>query len=537
MPCTLIDSLSTADCPTCCRRAPPLHYPTLPLAVPLAPYLTHTNIRSRSLQLVAKDYVILDDGIGANLPRSPRSSDRTASQASSPAATQSSRNIADTSGHLSIAWRNQTRFDQDLAIQEGSFVSALDCSYNQLYSFGFLKHFPNLTLLVLDHNHIDTLKLPVLHNLSTLWLNHNEIADIRSLLKMLTVQTPRLQHLSLLGNKGVPSYLNGGTQLEYIQYRLFVAGELPGLLSLDCSEFSADERSDAEAIASGANNHSQSNPIDAQRQAVDAHDASPRAATKTVAPVAAPRAARRSRPTPQPRARRNRATGTAGPSPVASSECLSAPTVVVRTDVDSESGSTDTTTSSEASEDEEERVTSTFQWSAHSKGVRLNLIADSDDAASVHSPEGSLFGDDSSDDADVDAAPPPSTDIPLRLSPPCGGGEAAQQRASRTAERGINAGGVVERQRNSGCMGDPCKDTDEIHGQVRAPDPESIDFPGNDVVGQPTPSTEKLTTVPRAAPSHLGGTLPTWLDRLGQDDSDSDGGPEDEWDTDESDDT
>lgn len=171
-------------------------------------------------------------------------------------------------------------------------------------------------------------------------------------------KTPQLQHLSLLGNTGVPSYLNGGTQLEYIQYRLFVAGELPGLLSLDCSEFSADELSQATAIISGAHTSRVATLPTARHWESDEHP-SPTATTPDKASSApspaAPRPRPPTRPRPAPKADTHRASA---PGVVSSSPVIDAGNVdcVARVAGKPDAESSDEALSSTLSSEDEVRV-------------------------------------------------------------------------------------------------------------------------------------------------------------------------------------
>lgn len=84
----------------------------------------------------------------------------------------------------------------------------------------FLGEFENLTSLIMDHNNVDSHTiLPVMPKLKLLWLNHNCIKDLFPFIKNLYSSVPNLRYLSLMGNKAAPSYLNGGSFYDYLQYR------------------------------------------------------------------------------------------------------------------------------------------------------------------------------------------------------------------------------------------------------------------------------------------------------------------------------
>lgn len=86
----------------------------------------------------------------------------------------------------------------------------------------FLSEFENLTSLNLDHNMIDDVTVfPYMPNLELLWLNHNRILNLFPFIKNLYTSVPNLKYLCLMGNVAAPSYLNGGSFYEYLNYRYF----------------------------------------------------------------------------------------------------------------------------------------------------------------------------------------------------------------------------------------------------------------------------------------------------------------------------
>ncbi len=79
---------------------------------------------------------------------------------------------------------------------------------------------PALTSLVLDHNQLrEDVDLPRMPRLRLLWLNHNQVRSVQPLVRRLQRQTPRLRHLSLIGNKAAPSPLTGQEPSECARYR------------------------------------------------------------------------------------------------------------------------------------------------------------------------------------------------------------------------------------------------------------------------------------------------------------------------------
>eukprot|EP01013_Petalomonas_cantuscygni_P037102 TRINITY_DN6786_c0_g1_i1.p1 TRINITY_DN6786_c0_g1~~TRINITY_DN6786_c0_g1_i1.p1 ORF type:complete len:285 (-),score=24.63 TRINITY_DN6786_c0_g1_i1:67-825(-) len=85
-------------------------------------------------------------------------------------------------------------------------VTSLDLSHNQITSFGFLKHFPHLRTLVLDHNLIASPipRLPKRPSLTYLSVSANRIKVLEDALPALAVAFPNLASLSFFGNPCCP---------------------------------------------------------------------------------------------------------------------------------------------------------------------------------------------------------------------------------------------------------------------------------------------------------------------------------------------
>lgn len=148
-------------------------------------------------------------------------------------------------GHraVSLAWEDLTRVPPPLAAGLGASITALDLSHNLLRDVEFLCAMPNLTSLVLDHNLLrEDVDLPRLPRLRLLWLNHNHVRSVQPLVRRLQRQTPRLRHLSLIGNKAAPSPLTAGEPGECARYRLSMVWQLPQLEHLDERRVSEAER-------------------------------------------------------------------------------------------------------------------------------------------------------------------------------------------------------------------------------------------------------------------------------------------------------
>ena len=124
--------------------------------------------------------------------------------------------------------------------------SLLDVSFNELNDFEGLSDFTNLETLTVDNNNIVKLdNMPQLLRLKTLWLNKNSITSVDDALEILSTEVPNIEYLSLLGNPGCKTEMNGSSQLEVERYRLYCIYKLPKLVFLDSSPVSDSERQNA----------------------------------------------------------------------------------------------------------------------------------------------------------------------------------------------------------------------------------------------------------------------------------------------------
>nr|KAG5703860.1 hypothetical protein BaRGS_031494 [Batillaria attramentaria] len=86
--------------------------------------------------------------------------------------------------------------------------------------------FPVLTSLVLDHNQITShVKIPDLPHLETLWVNHNQIKNLGMFVSTLAAHCPNLRYLSMMNNEAAPSFFNGGTYPQYVDFSHDAHGE------------------------------------------------------------------------------------------------------------------------------------------------------------------------------------------------------------------------------------------------------------------------------------------------------------------------
>lgn len=119
-------------------------------------------------------------------------------------------------------------------------------NFNGSSDLRFLFTFTSLKTLILDKNQIQSnFKIPNLSCLETLWVNQNRIENLSIFIENLVKSCPNLVYLSMMNNKAAPSYFNGGSLVEYNDYRQFVISKLLRLKMLDAKEITNDERAKA----------------------------------------------------------------------------------------------------------------------------------------------------------------------------------------------------------------------------------------------------------------------------------------------------
>lgn len=139
--------------------------------------------------------------------------------------------------------------DEQLLPVDKSYIEHLDLTENHLDDLRFLIDFSNLQTLILDKNRVNSnVKIPRLDTLHTLWINHNQIANLSVFIQTLALACPQLKYLSMMNNPAAPSFFNGGSYKQYVDYRYYVISQLPRLIMLDDRQVSLEERQEAERI-------------------------------------------------------------------------------------------------------------------------------------------------------------------------------------------------------------------------------------------------------------------------------------------------
>jgi len=151
--------------------------------------------------------------------------------------------------HLSLLGLNLTTLAAEHGQQYGSAACQLDLSYNQLQTVDNLHLFPNLHSLVLDNNTLESdPHFPTNLHLQTLWVNNNNISDLKVFMDCVLKAFPNLTYLSMMKNPACPNFFTGGDSDDYQRYRFYVLYRLTHLKFLDASPVTEKERKEAARV-------------------------------------------------------------------------------------------------------------------------------------------------------------------------------------------------------------------------------------------------------------------------------------------------
>ncbi|KAG1928043.1 leucine-rich melanocyte differentiation-associated protein [Pimephales promelas] len=137
----------------------------------------------------------------------------------------------------------------DTILQHQDTLEVLDLSYNLLdeYPFGNQMSWSyvhnKLSTLILDCNNYSAhVKFPYMPSLTTLWINKNKISNLPIVVEEISCKFPNIKILSMMNNEAAPSYFNGGSRTQYIDYRQYVISQISSLEVLDDTEVQVKER-------------------------------------------------------------------------------------------------------------------------------------------------------------------------------------------------------------------------------------------------------------------------------------------------------
>lgn len=152
-------------------------------------------------------------------------------------------------GRITLAYENLSHIPKKIADKFADHTRILDLSHNNFKNLSFLSNFKYLHTLVLDRNsNPDDTTLPFLPMLEILWLNNCNIRDIFKWIYKIKAQCPRLKFLSIMGNPGATTMLNGASIAEHNSYRLHIISILTNLIYLDDTIVTDEQKDEATLI-------------------------------------------------------------------------------------------------------------------------------------------------------------------------------------------------------------------------------------------------------------------------------------------------
>ncbi|KAL4641551.1 hypothetical protein GN956_G10321 [Arapaima gigas] len=144
---------------------------------------------------------------------------------------------------LSFAYQGLVDIPYDVILEQRDTLEVLDLSYNLLEDPALLGELEKLSTLILDcNNYSSHVKFPFMPSITTVWINKNRIANLPIFIEEIRRKFPNIRILSMMNNEAAPSYFNGGTLTQYIDYRQYVISQIPGLEVLDDTEVLEAER-------------------------------------------------------------------------------------------------------------------------------------------------------------------------------------------------------------------------------------------------------------------------------------------------------
>nr|XP_014353772.1 PREDICTED: uncharacterized protein LOC102347411 isoform X2 [Latimeria chalumnae] len=126
----------------------------------------------------------------------------------------------------------------------GNLTNIQHClTVRNLTQLGELK---KLTTLILDCNGFSShTKFPYMPSLTTLWINKNLVTNLTIFIEEVAKKFPNLRILSMMDNEAAPSYFNGGSYKQYLDYRHYVISQMSTLEVLDDKQVLDEECKEA----------------------------------------------------------------------------------------------------------------------------------------------------------------------------------------------------------------------------------------------------------------------------------------------------
>ncbi|XP_029944188.1 leucine-rich repeat-containing protein 72 [Salarias fasciatus] len=145
---------------------------------------------------------------------------------------------------LSFAYQDLTEIPYESILAQTETLEVLDLSYNLLDENPvLLGQLQKLSTLILDCNsYTSHVKFPYMPSITTVCINKNKIHNLPVFVEEVRQKFPAIRILSMMNNEAAPSYFNGGTHTQYLDYRQYVISQIPGLEILDDTEVLEQER-------------------------------------------------------------------------------------------------------------------------------------------------------------------------------------------------------------------------------------------------------------------------------------------------------
>ncbi|XP_008304843.1 leucine-rich repeat-containing protein C10orf11 homolog isoform X1 [Stegastes partitus] len=138
---------------------------------------------------------------------------------------------------LSFAYQGLTEIPYETILTQTDSLEVLDLSYNLLddlssstsacspsfssyWNPALLGRLEKLSTLILDcNNYTSHVKFPYMPSVTTLCINKNKINNLPVFTEEVRRKFPGIKILSMMNNEAAPSYFNGGSLTQYIDYR------------------------------------------------------------------------------------------------------------------------------------------------------------------------------------------------------------------------------------------------------------------------------------------------------------------------------
>ncbi|XP_028661859.1 leucine-rich repeat-containing protein 72 [Erpetoichthys calabaricus] len=151
---------------------------------------------------------------------------------------------------LSFAYQNLEEIPYTSILLHRDTLEVLDLSNNSLQeSPSLLGSLDKLSTLILDCNIFTShVKFPYMPSMTTVYINKNRIRNLPIFVEEVKKKFPNIRMLSMMNNEAAPSYFNGGTLKQYVDYRQYVISQIPGLQVLDDHKVLENERMEAAKV-------------------------------------------------------------------------------------------------------------------------------------------------------------------------------------------------------------------------------------------------------------------------------------------------